>query len=189
MRRTTLVVAMIAAGAMALPAQAPTPRPEIRPFVGAYVPTGAQRDLFEDATLMGIQGALELKPTLHVLGTFSWVPGHNKFGGFDENVSIFAYDLGAELGFVRPMGEGWQLKPFVGLGAGARTYAYKADALADRTCTAGYGALGSEFQHDRFALRLEARENVFCYRAPIAGSKSVTRNDLGLAFGLAYHLR
>jgi hypothetical protein len=188
MRKTDLVLGMLLAGAMALPSQTPMPRPEIRPFVGAFVPTGPQRDLFEDAALMGIQGALELKPTLHVLGTFSWVPGHNKYRGFHEDVSIFAYDVGAEVGLVRPLGGGWQFKPFVGLGAGARTYAFKADALADKTCLSGYGALGSEFQFDRLALRVEARDNVFCYKSPIVGVQSKTRNDVGLALGFAYHV-
>jgi hypothetical protein len=193
MRKTYTVVGMLLAGAMAIPAQSQGPSPEIRPFVGAYVPTGPQRDLFEDASLIGIQGALELKPTLHLLGTFSWVPGHNKYRGFDEDVSIFAYDVGVELGLVRPLGEGWvgegwQFKPFVGLGGGARTYAFKAAGLADKTCASGYGALGSELQLNRVALRVEARDNVFCYRSPIAGVRSKTRNDLGLAIGFAFHL-
>lgn len=117
------------------------------------------------------------------------VPAHNKYSGFDENVSIFAYDVGTELGMVQTLGAGWELRPFVGLGVGARTYAYKANGLSDRTCAAGYGALGSEFQFDKLALRLEARDNVFCYRSPIAGVASKTRNDVGLAFGFAYHFR
>jgi hypothetical protein len=183
-----MVVGLLLAGAMTLPAQTPMPRPEIRPFVGAYVPTGTQRELFKDATLFGVQGALELKPTVHMLGTFSWVPGHDKYPGFDENVSIFAYDVGAEFGLVRPLNEGWEFKPFIGFGAGARTYAYKADGLPNRTCAAGYGALGSEFQLKQVALRLEARDNVYCFKSPISGVQSKTRNDVGLVFGLAYHI-
>jgi Outer membrane protein beta-barrel domain len=188
MRHTAIVVGALVAGAITLPAQTPIPRPEIRPFVGAYVPTGSQRDLFKDATMIGLQGALELNPNFHLLGTFSWVPTHNKYVGFDENVNIFAYDIGAELGLVRPLGERWEFKPYVGLGAGARTYAYKANGLADKTCAAGYGALGSEFQLDRVALRFEARDNVFCFKSPIAGVESKTRNDVALAFGVAYHI-
>ena len=79
MRRTIIVVGALVAGAMTLPAQSFMPKPEIRPFVGASIPTGTQRDFFEDAALMGLQGALEFKPTFHVLGTFSWVPSHNKY--------------------------------------------------------------------------------------------------------------
>jgi hypothetical protein len=188
MRRTIIVVGALVAGAMTLPAQTLVPKPEIRPFAGASIPTGTQRDFFEDAALMGLQGALELTPTFHVLGTFSWVPSHNKYAGFHQDVSIFAYDVGIELGLVRPLGEGWQMKPYFGLGGGARTYAYKANGLSDKTCAAGYGALGSEFQLRQVALRVEARDNVFCFKSPIAGIESKTRNDLGLTLGLAYHM-
>jgi len=189
MRRTAILIGAMIVGVFAQPVRAQLFTPELRPFVGAYMPIGAQRDLFKDATMFGVQGALEIVPTLHLLGTFSWVPVHNKYSGFDENGSIFAYDVGTELGIVQPLGAGWEFKPFFGLGLGARTYAYKAAGLSDRTCAAGYGAVGSEFQLEKVAFRLEARDNVFCYRAPIAGVTSKTRNDLGLAFGLAYHFR
>jgi hypothetical protein len=49
--------------------------------------------------------------------------------------------------------------------------------------------VGTEFQIARTALRLEARDNVFRYRSPISGVSSKTRNDVGLSFGVAYHLR
>lgn len=189
MKRTRIVLVALVAGAFVGPAQAQVFTPELRPFVGAYLPTGAQRDLFKDASLFGIQGALEVKPTFHLLGTFSWVPVHDKFSGFDENVNVFAYDVGTEFGMIHSLGSGWELKPFLGLGVGARTYAYKASGLSNNTCAAGYGALGSEFQFDKVALRFEARDNVFCYRSPIAGVATATRNDVGLAFGFAYHFR
>ena len=189
MRGSLLAVAALCASATALPAQSARVRPEIRPFAGAIIPTGSQRDLFKDAPLVGVQGAVELKPSLHLVGTFAWVPGQNKFAVAQDNVSIFAYDVGAELGFVRSLGGAWELRPFIGAGAGARTYSYQASTLATRTCAAGYGALGTEFQRGRTALRVQARDNVFCFKSPIAGVSSQTRNDIGLSFGLAYHLR
>jgi hypothetical protein len=60
--------------------------------------------------------------------------------------------------------------------------------LKDRTCGSGYGALGTEFQRDRLALRAEARDYVCCFKAPVTGVKSKTRNDVGLSLGFAYHL-
>lgn len=190
MRRVALVITALAVGAMALPAQ--TPRwftPEVRPFVGAYVPTGTQRDLFKDAAMFGVQAAVEIRPTFHVLGSFAWVPAQNRYDVANNDVNVFQYDAGVEFDLVRPVGENWQFKPFLGLGAGGRTYAYKDDALSDKTCLSGYGAVGSEFQIGRTALRLEARDNVFCYRSPVPGGGSKTRNDVGLAAGLAYHFR
>jgi hypothetical protein len=157
--------------------------------VGAFFPTGAQRDLYKDAAMFGAQAALELRPNLHVLGTFGWVPGQNKYAVAQDNVNIFTYDVGIEMGLVRNFATDWQFKPFLGLGGGARTYMHKSDQLADKTCTAAYGAIGSEIQLGRTALRLEGRDNVFCYKSPNFSAKTTTRNDVGVALGLAYHFR
>jgi hypothetical protein len=75
------------------------------------------------------------------------------------------------------------------VGVGGRTYAFQGVGLADRTSFAGYGALGTEFQIARTALRLEARDNVIRYRSPVPGVSAKTRNDVGLSLGVAYHLR
>jgi len=63
------------------------------------------------------------------------------------------------------------------------------DQLADRTCAAGYGALASEFQLGRTALRVEGRDDVFCFKSPVTGQDSKTRNDIRLTAGVAYHFR
>jgi hypothetical protein len=53
----------------------------------------------------------------------------------------------------------------------------------------GYGAIGTELQLGNSALRAEARDNVFCYKSPIRGMGSSTRNDVGVMLGIAYHFR
>ena len=189
MRKLAVTIVALAATAMGAAAQEPGPRPEIRPFVGMYVPTGDQRDLFNDAAMFGLQAALEMKPNFHLLGTFGWIPGQTKYAVTADNVQILQYDVGFELDMVRDLGETWLFKPFFGLGAGARTYMYEADNLTDRTCTAGYVALGTEFQYGRTAIRLEGRDNVYCYRSALPNVKSTTRNDVGLSLGVAYHFR
>jgi len=189
MRRTAVVVAALLVSTSALVAQTPKIKPEIRPFVGAIIPTGALRESFADAGMVGAQLAVEVRPGLHVLGTFAWVPGQDKYGMGLDNVSIYQYDVGVELGWVEPFAADWELRPFIGFGMGGRAYAYEASALTDRHCAAGYGAVGTEFQLARTALRLEARDNFFCYRSPMAGVASATRNDIGLSLGVAYHLR
>lgn len=189
MRRIMLAAVALVFGATALPAQETGAKAEIRPFVGASIPTGTQRDLFNDAPVFGLQGAVELKPTLHLVGTFGWVPGQNEYVLARDNVNIFQYDVGIELSMVRGLGASWQFRPYLGVGGGARTYAYEADQLGDKTCAAGYGALGSEFQLGRTALRVEARDDVFCFKSPIPGQDSRTRNDLRLTAGMAYHFR
>ena len=188
MKRIIFVAAALL-GAGSLGAQSPVVKPEIRPFAGVNVPLADQRNLFTDAGMIGAQLALELNPNLHVLGTFGWTASHSSYPVSDDNVNMFTYDVGLELGFVEPLGGKWELKPFVGVGAGARTYAFAGTALADKTCAAGYAAAGTEFQIVPWAFRLEGRGNAFCYKSPLAGVKSETRYDMGLSLGLAYHFR
>ena len=189
MKRMAFAVAGLLATAAALAAQAPKMKPEIRPFAGAIIPTGDQRDLFLDAPMVGVSAALELKPTFHVLGTFGWVAAQNRYPVSQNNVNVFLYTIGAELGFVKPFAGNWELRPFAGVGVGGRTYAYQGLGLEDQTCTSAYGAVGTEFQLARTALRIEARDNVFCFKSPVSGVSSKTRNDIGLSLGVAYHFR
>jgi hypothetical protein len=124
-----------------------------------------------------------------MLGTFGWVPGQTKYPGLNDDVQILQYDVGVEFNMVRALGAAWLFRPFVGAGAGARSYLYENNDLRDRTCAVGYGALGMELQLDRAAIRLEGRDNVFCFRSALPRIKSTTRNDVGLSLGLAYHFR
>lgn len=174
---------------LAVGAQGREVRPELRPHVGVYLPTGAQRDDFEAATLLGMQGALELAPWVHLVGTASWTHGHARFAPLgDEDVThIWQYDVGPEFNIRHEFENGWMLKPFAGAGVGARTYNYRAQGLMTRTCTAGYGALGTELQWDYVAFRVEGRDYLSCFENPRTGVKE-TRNDIGLTFGLALHL-
>jgi hypothetical protein len=164
-------------------------RPEIRPFAGAMFATGPQRGLFGNAPMFGIQAALETRPEFHLLGTFGWMPAHGRYSVVDQQVNILEYNLGVEAGFVKPLAGKWELRPFIGAGTGARAYLYRSVGLENRACVSLYGALGTEFQLGHTALRLEARDNVFCYRSPVAGVATTTRNDVGVMFGLAYHIR
>ena len=188
MRTHLLTTLGLLACASALGAQAEQRRitPEVRPLVGVYVPTGRMRDDFKAATLLGAQVALELSRHWHVLGNVSWAHGHNKLDFTSDRTNIWQYDAGVEANLVVPMGERRLFRPFAGVGAGGRTYDYRGD-LATRSCTAGYGAIGSEFQTGPVALRLEARDYLSCFESPVSGRKK-TRNDLGFAFGLAYHI-
>ena len=189
MKKLTVMIVALAATAITAQAQEPGPKPEIRPFVGMYVPTGDQRDLFENAAMYGVQAALEFRPEFHLLGTFGWVPTQTKYAAASDQVWILQYNVGMELDMVRPLGESWLWKPFFGLGGGARTYRYDDDNLENQTCAAGYVALGTEFQYGRTAIRFEGRDNMFCYKSPLPNIESKTRNDIGLSLGLAYHFR
>jgi hypothetical protein len=188
--RFTRLIWLAAFVGMSVSAQRPAAvRAEVRPFVGAFIPAGGLRSDFKTATMLGGQAAIELSDYMHVVGTVAWTHGHNKFGGFSDDVTyIWQYDLGLEFNTLHQLGEKWLFRPFLGAGAGGRTYDYQAKAVQTRSCTAGYGSLGVELQRDAIAYRIEGREYLTCFESPMT-SKKVTRNDIGLAFGLAYHIR
>ena len=188
MRKALFLLALLA-GASTAAAQIPTtPALEIRPVAGGFLPTGDQHDLFKNAALFGMQLAYEIRPTLHSAGSFFWSPGQGKFIAGDNDVNVFQYDLGAEVNAVYELNPNWQLKPLLGVGLGARTYDYQSASLDANTCLSGYGAIGTELQYRAAAFRLEARNYVFCYDDPVI-DEFKTRNEVGLTFGLAYHIR
>ena len=138
---------------------------------------------------MFLHFGVERQPAFHLVGTFGWVPVHHKYAAPTKNANIAQFDVGVEFGGVRPLRGAWEWRPFVGLGGGGRMYFYNSNQLDNTSSASGYGTLGMEFQIRDLAFRFEARDNVFSYRAPIAGVSSATRNDVGLSFGLAYHIR
>ncbi|HUX33300.1 MAG TPA: hypothetical protein VMV51_05450 [Gemmatimonadaceae bacterium] len=154
--------------------------------MGAFVPTGAQADNFKSAVLVGGQLAFEMSDYFHVLGQVSWAPSREKFVTLGNHTAdIYQYDAGVEFNALHRMSHDWLWRPFVGLGAGARTYVHSWN-VSNSTCAAGYGTLGTEFQRGIYALRFEARNNVSCFESPVTENKK-TVNDLGFSIGLAYH--
>ncbi len=190
MRAVSLVCAAAVAFASVAAAQGSTyPKPEIRPFVGAYVPTGNQADMFKSAVVAGAQIAFETNDMISLLGNFGWAPADNKLTGLtDQKTNTFMYDVGMEVATASKLNADWEFKPFFGLGAGARTYSYADATLSSETDFAAYGALGTEFQLGRTALRLEARDYVSNFKEPIT-SKTSTRNDITFNLGFALHFK
>ena len=188
-----LVLSLAALVGLALPAAAQrepiTAGLEVRTFAGAYLPTGAQRDDFKSATTVGAQLAQELSNHFHILGSLGWTHGHNKFRSFiQDRTDIWHYDVGVEANAVRWMNDEWLFRPLVGVGFGGRTYDYRATNVGTYSCSVAYGSVGSEFQRGIVALRFDARDYVTCFKSPVT-TRSTTRNDLSLTFGLVYHIR
>ena len=182
----------LAAGLLVLPAaetQAQDQRIgafEIRPYVGAYIPTGDQRDLLEDAVLVGAQGSWRVNDMFAVTGTFGWAPSKDRITAGDETLDLYQYDVGAE---VRApawyQAASWSFTPFAALGVGGRTYDYRdLDDVDAKTNIAGYGALGRELGFGRFGLRLEARDYVSRFEPLDEDGDAKTRNDVTVAAGL-----
>lgn len=163
-------------------------RPEFRPFAGVLIPTGDLRNDFKSAETMGAQLALEISPLFHVVGSVAWTHGHHKFSQVtNDRTDVWQYDAGIEGNPFGRFGTDWELRPFLGIGAGGRTNDYIASAFGTTTCLAGYGALGTELQRGILAFRVEGRDYLACQESPVTGDKK-TRNDIRLSFGLALHL-
>jgi hypothetical protein len=159
---------------------------EIRPYVGAYIPTGDQRDVFKDAILVGAQGSYRFTPALALTATVGWSPTEDRLTAGQETVDLLQYDIGAELRAASWLqGESWDFSPFVGLGVGGRTYDYRdLDDVDAKTNVAGYGALGGEFGFGQFGLRIEGRDYVSRFEPLIGNGATKTRNDVAVAAGL-----
>lgn len=179
---SALVVSAHTATAQGLPG-----RFELRPFVGAYIPTGDQRDFLKDAVLAGAQLSWNAVPALALTGTFAWSPSKDRITAGNQTLDIYQYDVGAELRAASWYKGGvWDFTPFVGLGVGGRTYNYRDLDVASKTNFDGYAALGGEVGVGPIGLRVEGRDYVSQFK-PLTGSGDTkTRNDIGLAFGLSY---
>lgn len=194
MRYLIAVIALALLGASAVQAQdmgqgSSTLTPEIRPFVGGFVPLGKLRDAVKPAVMGGLQGAVEIQPMIHALASFAWSPAKDNIEASHERVNVYAYDAGLELFTKRSMNDQWQFRPFIGLGGGAYTYDPKISGVKSHTYPDGYGALGAEFQMKQLALRLEGRGYLTQWKGIEGNEKSTTRNALMLSAGLAWHLR
>lgn len=177
--RKTFLVAIMAITVVGMASIATAATPELRPFAGALVPTGDQRDVLDDMFLMGVEGGVELAEAFHVVGTFGWAPSK-----YSKDPSLLQYDVGLETFRPFSITPDWQFRPFVGAGLGARTYLLDGD---QETNFAGYGALGAEFQFNVVALRVEARDYVTRFEGIRGGEDAETRNDVAIMGALAVH--
>lgn len=177
-----LVLATIL-GAVTLGAQQfPTVRGAIRPYVGAWIPTGDQREVFEDAVLVGAQASLNATPNVAITGSFGWAPGSDKLTAGSQKIDTYQYDLGLE---ARSLRESFApFKPFIGAGVGGRTYRYRDLDVDARNNLAGYGALGFDLSIGAVEFRLEGRDYVSGFKPLTGAGESKTRNDVAIFAGL-----
>ena len=187
----TVMMLLVALLCLPLVASAQMPDrgiPEIRPFAGALVPTGDNRDLVKDAFLAGLSAGFEVSENLHLLGTFAWSPSREKLDLTRNRVDVYVYSVGAELQTARgPSGERW-LRPFVGLGMGGLTYHLRDISLNEKNYLAGYGSLGVELQMEKIGLRLEGRDYLHQFKGIEGNEKATVRNFTQFMAGLSYHI-
>ena len=132
---------------------------EIRPYAGAFIPTGQQRDFLKDAVIAGGQASYRVLPQLAFTGTIGWSPSKDRVTPGDQTVDVWQYDLGAELRAPSWLTSGaWDFTPFAGLGAGGRTYNYRDLDVDTKSNFAGFGAIGGELGFGRIGVRVEGRD-------------------------------
>jgi hypothetical protein len=196
--RRALAAAGLVLAAASANAQAPGARVEVRPFVGAYVPTGAHRDLLRDAVLVGAQVAWPLHEHIAVTGSFGWAPAADKtptFGignpGSEEDVDLFQYDLALEgrLPDLAPSPR-WSARPYGALGVGGRTYNYRDVRGVDaETNFLGFGAVGLDVAPPtrNVGVRFEVRDNISAFKG-LRGERGgrTARNDVQFTAGLTF---
>lgn len=177
------VVLALLLGAVKLFAQdAPVgSRAAIRPFVGAYVATGDQRDFVEDAVLVGAQASWTINPNFALTGSFGWAPSKDKIAAGDQTLDQFQYDVGVEARSAR-LSTG-TVTPFIGAGIGGRTYKYRDLDVDSKSNFDGYGALGVDFELGLIGVRVEGRDYVSRFEPLVGSGDAQTRNDVTLAAG------
>jgi hypothetical protein len=163
---------------------------EIRPFAGAFIPTGPQRTVLKNAVLAGAQVSARVIPALAVTGTFGWTPNNDRLTTGAPTLDVYQYDLGIEArGAGWFQGDGWDFTPFAGLGGGGRTYNYRKVNFSSTTDVDGYGSVGAELGYGRIGLRVEGRDYISQFK-PLRGLGGTTtnRNDVALSAGLRIRL-
>lgn len=195
------VLAVLALAAVAFPigmvgAQQASHSVELRPFVGALVPTGDQRDLLESSVMTGAELSWEFRPNFAVTGSLGWAPSNDRTlvaANTDNKLDVYQYDLAVEGRLNNIMASSsWAVRPYARVGAGGRTYNYRnLDGVDAQTDVVGHGAIGVDIapSMSRFGLRIEARDNVSAFRG-LRGELNdrVTRNDMQFTSGLTIRM-
>jgi hypothetical protein len=185
--RTPFLLALAGAAALvAAPARAavgdaealPAHRADVSVLAGAWLPIGDARQTFEDAPLTGFQLAYELDPHLAVVGTFGWAPTRAKALG-NADLDLYQYDLGLRGQHAFALGSATSLRPFLGVGVGARTYAFHASQYEGGTGFASYVTGGAELGWRAVAAAVTVRHQLSTADAPSL-DVSTARFDLEL---------
>ena len=182
------IITALALTMSSLGAQRPeAPLLEARPFAGLYIPTGAQREVFANTPLVGLQGAVHL-PTVILTSTFNWGRSGDRRAGATHDIDLYQIDWGLEK---EPLASPlrWQLRPFLGAGLGLRIYDSREPGATTRRAIAGFATGGLSRRVGRVDTRVEIRDHLSGYRGVTVVRPSSVRNDLTVAIGIARGFR
>jgi hypothetical protein len=184
---STAIAALFAASAA--PAQQWPSLPEVRPFVGAYVPAGRQHQLLTNAVALGAQVAMEFGHGTHAVASFTWIPTEQRGVATSNRIEMAQFDLGAE--WLSPGRRRLQerFNPLLGAGLGVRAYRSRDVDTPSQANLAAYGSLGGELALGRFGVRLEGRDYLTLFRGLGGQDATSLRSDAAVALGVAYHFK
>ena len=195
LRRTAGVLGFAVASAGVASAQsaattlAPSsPTWELRFTSGALVATGEQHNAVKDGQLSAVQLSWLVNPAISITGTAGWARSRDRLLANTPKLDVFTGDLGAEF---RPAQ--WftdrkvSLSPFVGAGAGMRSYNYRKLDVDATHNVAGYLAAGGELGLGRVGLRLEVRDYATGFKPLVGAGNSDTRNDVMMMAGVRFN--
>jgi hypothetical protein len=113
---------------------------------------------FKRANLTAAQLLYVVRPDLAVTATLGWARSRDNV---EQRLDVFSYDLGVEARPARwEVGSGITLSPFIGVGAGARSYNSRNSDSDATHRIAAYASVGADLAIRRVHLRLEVRDYV-----------------------------
>ena len=163
---------------------------ELRVPNGSLIPTGAERDAIKRGNLTAVQLTYVARPSLAIISTFGWARSRDVAITGTPKLDVFTYDVGAEARAPRWVSNhAITLTPFVGAGAGARSYNPRKLDIDATHNLAAYASAGGELSIRRVRIRLEARDYVSGLK-PLAGEGVArTGNDVVMMVGVRYVAR
>ena len=169
-------------------AQAPAPQAptwELRFTSGGLVPTGAERNTLKDAEYSAAQVSWLVSRSVAITSTLGWGRSRDIATAGDPKLDVFTYDVGAEArGGELFTGKKVTFSPFLGAGAGARSYNYRNLDVNATHNIAGSAAAGGELGMGRVGVRLEMRDYVAGFKPLVGNASAETRNDVVIMVGL-----
>jgi hypothetical protein len=188
-RGTALALLIASASAAAAQTSSTGNKWELRFTSGAFVPTGSQRKVLENAQVSGAQLSWVVQPALAITGTFGWARSRDRGTVDNPKLDVFTSDLGVEYRKSTWNANGaMTLSPFVGMGAGMRSYNYRKLDVDATNNVAGYAAAGGELGMGRVGVRLEVRDYVAGFKPLMGVGESRTHNDLVIMAALRFNV-
>jgi hypothetical protein len=152
---------------------------------GTMVPTGTLRHTVKRGNISAAQIAFAIRPSVAVVSTFGWARSRDIATLGDPKLDVFTYDIGLEARAPRWIERGSAtFAPFIGAGAGGRSYNYRKLDVDATHNAAGYVSMGGDVRIRRVGVRLEARDYVTEFQALNGSGAKHAANDVVMMVGL-----